>query len=93
MGAALPVPVDPDPGLEVHPRAEELLGTRDDEIQMVDDDQAAFIDQARTTLTTTGRWSGKYRIRRPDGEIRQIRAWSSRFSTAAPSGTRPTSRT
>ncbi|MFM7060447.1 MAG: EAL domain-containing protein [Actinomycetes bacterium] len=58
--------------------AAELIGTRDDEIQMIDDVHAVHIEEARDALIEHGEWSGQFRIWRPDGEIRHIRNWINR---------------
>ncbi|MEY3361832.1 MAG: hypothetical protein RL531_1551, partial [Actinomycetota bacterium] len=61
--------------------AAELIGTRDDEIQMIDDVHAVHIDEARAALIEQGEWSGQFRIWRPDGEVRHIRNWINRVGS------------
>ncbi|MFM7616599.1 MAG: PAS domain-containing protein, partial [Actinomycetes bacterium] len=61
--------------------AAELIGTRDDELQMIDDVEAANIEEARAALLEHGEWSGQFRIWRPDGEIRHIRNWINRVGS------------
>lgn len=61
--------------------AAELIGTRDDEIQMIDDVHAVHIDEARAALIEHGEWAGQFRIWRPDGEIRHIRNWINRVGS------------
>lgn len=59
--------------------AAELLGTRLDEAKVLDvAERDAVLADATESLTTTGSWYCKYRVRRPDGTTRIVRNWVSR---------------